>query len=138
MGCHTQCLMSFVMIIFDMGLNSSKKFKARIARVQIDVFIFDGFPKTFYSSPYHFHEKNGTVVTDYSSCTYNGTIYGSNYLAENICNTNSIATLTTGNQPAIFPNPTKSGFYIPLNFYNAGNINVEIFDTSMKTNDSDQ
>ena len=48
MGCHTQCLMSFVMIVFDMGLNSSKKFKARIVRVQVDVFVFDCFPKALY------------------------------------------------------------------------------------------
>ncbi len=82
---------------------------------------------------YHFNEKNGTMVTDYSSYSYNGTNFGSTYLAEIICNTNSIAILTTGNEPAIFPNPTKYGFHIPRNFYNAGKINIEIFDTSMKT-----
>lgn len=82
---------------------------------------------------YHFNEKNGTMVTDYSSYSYNGSNFGSTYLAEIICNTNSIAILTTGNEPAIFPNPTKYGFHIPRNFYNAGKINIEIFDTSMKT-----
>ena len=41
--------MVLVVIVFDMGLNSSKKFKARSAGIQIDVFIFNGFPKAIKS-----------------------------------------------------------------------------------------
>ena len=82
---------------------------------------------------YHFNEKNGTMVSDYSNHAYNGDIYGSTYLAENICNTNSIQTLTTRNHTPVYPNPTESGFHIHRNAYEAREMNIEIYDTSMKT-----
>jgi hypothetical protein len=80
---------------------------------------------------YHFDEKSGATANDVSSNAFNGSVYGSIFLAENVCSTTFTENVSFEQIQKVYPNPTTSLIHFNRNDFKTPNLYVEMYDAKL-------